>query len=102
MVYFLYHNDDNTPELPEFKFDEDKSRMNLEKHRIDFVQAQGIWLDAKRTETPGRSEREPRFLTVGVIEGRHWTAVITYRDEAVRIISVRRSRPEEVEIYGRE
>ena len=42
---------------------------------------------------------EPRFLVIGMIEGKVWTGVITYRGEAVRIISVRRSRKEEVEHY---
>jgi len=42
---------------------------------------------------------EPRYLVIGRIGAKHWSAVITYRSENVRIISVRRSRPEEVTLY---
>jgi hypothetical protein len=99
MVYFLYHKDDSIPELPDFEFDEDKSRMNLEKHGIDFVQALALWLDRDRVEGPARSEGEDRFTVVGLIDGMHWTAFVTYRGDRVRLISVRRSRPSEVARY---
>lgn len=42
---------------------------------------------------------EERYLVIGAISGKMWTGVITYRGVAVRIISVRRSRKEEVEYY---
>jgi uncharacterized protein len=48
---------------------------------------------------PARTEDGPRFLVVGMISGKHWSAVITYRGERVRLITVRRARAEEVEIY---
>ena len=83
----------------EFEFDERKSRANWDKHGIDFVEAQALWLDEQLTEVPARSDDEPRFLVVGLIGGKHWSAFITYRGEAVRLISVRRSRVEEVAIY---
>jgi hypothetical protein len=47
---------------------------------------------------PGRVD-EPRSLLIGQINGIMWSAIITYRDENIRIISVRRSRKEEVELY---
>ncbi len=83
----------------EFEFDEVKSRANKSKHGIDFVEAQALWLDEAFVEIPARTEDEPRFLVVGMISGEHWSAVITYRSGSVRLISVRRSRAEEVEIY---
>jgi uncharacterized DUF497 family protein len=83
----------------EFEFDEAKSRSNKDKHGIDFVEAQALWLDETFVEVPARTEDESRFLVVGRISGKHWSAVITYRGERVRLISVRRSRVEEVEIY---
>ncbi|HEX6710957.1 MAG TPA: BrnT family toxin [Rubrobacter sp.] len=85
--------------LVEFEFDETKSRTNKDKHGIDFVKAQALWLDETFVEIPARTVDELRFVVVGVISGKHWSAVITYRGERVRIISVRRSRTEEVEIY---
>lgn len=83
----------------EFEFDEDKSHTNKTKHGIDFVEAQALWLDEMLVETPARTEDEPRFLVVGMISGKHWSAVITHRGERVRLISVRRARVEEVAIY---
>lgn len=83
----------------EFEFDEKKSNANKAKHRIDFIEAQALWLDDMLVEIPARTEDEPRFMVVGMIAGRHWSAVITYRSERIRLISVRRSRAEEVAIY---
>jgi hypothetical protein len=39
-------------------------------------------------------------MVIGMIDGKHWTAIITYRDDLIRIISVRRSRKEEEQLYG--
>jgi uncharacterized DUF497 family protein len=82
-----------------FEFDEGKSRANREKHGIDFVQAQAIWNDLDLIEIPALTVDEPRFLVIGRIDGKHWSAVVTYRSENIRLISVRRSRSEEVAIY---
>ena len=83
----------------EFEFDKLKSERNKEKHGIDFVEAQLIWEDMDRIEIPARTEDEPRYLVIGKIGKRCWSAIITYRDDKVRIISVRRSRKEEIAIY---
>ena len=82
-----------------FEFDDEKSQSNGRKHGIDFVQAQRLWEDERRIEVPARTEDESRSMVVGQIAGRCWSAVITYRGEVIRIISVRRSRATEVEIY---
>ena len=82
-----------------FEFDEVKSRANREKHGIDFVDAQALWNDPDLIEIPALTVDEPRFLAIGRIDGKHWSAVITHRSENIRIISVRRSRAEEVAIY---
>jgi uncharacterized protein len=83
----------------EFEFDEKKSTRNREKHGIDFIEAQLIWEDADRIEIPARTEDEPRYLVIGRIERKCWSAIITYRGDKVRIISVRRSRNEEITLY---
>ena len=83
----------------EFTFDPIKSDVNARKHGIDFVDAQLLWLDDMLIEVPARTADEPRWLVVGRIAGKHWSAVVTYRDEHVRLISVRRSRPEEIRLY---
>jgi uncharacterized protein len=50
-------------------------------------------------EIPAKTLDEPRYLVIGKISDKYWSAVITYRAENVRIISVRRSREEEIELY---
>jgi len=83
----------------DFEFDNSKSESNLIKHGIDFNQAQLLWADADLLEIPARTQDELRFLVIGKIHGKHWSAVITYRGPVIRLISVRRSRPEEVALY---
>lgn len=83
----------------EFEFNERKSRSNKKKHGVDFVESQELWDDPDLLEIPTKTTDEPRFLVVGKTQGKHWSGVITYRSERVRIISIRRSRKEEVELY---
>lgn len=84
----------------EFEFDSKKSEVNNKKHGIDFYEAQKLWDDPDLIEVPVKNIiDELRFLVIGKISGKHWSGVITYRNEKIRIISVRRSRKEEVDIY---
>jgi hypothetical protein len=82
-----------------FEFDPAKSRANKLKHGMDFTEVQALWDDPDLLEIPARTTDEPRFLVIGKIGGKHWSAIITYRQESLRIISVRRSRQEEMELY---
>ena len=83
----------------EFEFDTNKSASNKTKHGIDFIEAQQLWSDPHLLVIEVRSADEPRLLLIGRIGGKHWSAVVTHRDDKVRIISVRRSRKEEVKLY---
>ena len=83
----------------DFEFDKNKSAANKQKHGIDFNEAKQLWDDPDYSEIPVKTSDEPRFLIIGKITEKHWTGVITYRSEKTRIISVRRSRKEEIEIY---
>ncbi|MEA3227172.1 MAG: BrnT family toxin [Planctomycetota bacterium] len=83
----------------EFEFDAKKSKSNKTKHGIDFIKAQRLWDDPDLIEIPVGTSDEPRFLVISKISGRLWSGVITYRGDKIRIISVRRSRREEVNIY---
>lgn len=82
-----------------FEYDNEKSRSNKIKHSIDFEEIQGLWNDPERLEIPAKTTDEPRFLVIGMIGKKHWSVVITYRNESIRLISARRSRTEEVKIY---
>lgn len=84
-----------------FEFDKTKSDANIKKHGIDFREAQKLWKDPKLLEIEAKSEKERRYIVIGRIEEKVWSAVITYREDKIRIISVRRSRATEVELYER-
>lgn len=85
--------------MTDFEYDENKSQSNLAKHRIDFVEAQKLWNDPNLLEIPARTQDEPRFLVIAKIDNKHWSGVITYREQNIRIVSVRRSRTEEIDLY---
>lgn len=74
----------------EFQFDKRKSASNLRKHGIDFQSAQKLWNDPNLVEIDSRTSVEPRWMVIGEIEGKHWSAIVTYRNETIRLISVRR------------
>ena len=82
-----------------FEFDENKSHANKQKHGLDFIEAQALWEDPDRVEIPAKTIDENRFLLIGKISKIHWSVIVTYRKTNIRIISARRSRKEEVEIY---
>jgi uncharacterized protein len=83
----------------EFEFDKRKSVSNKRKHGIDFVEAQALWDDPDLLEIPARTSDEPRCIIIGKIKKDHWSGVVTYRNDGIRLISVRRSRKEEIELY---
>ena len=83
----------------EFEYDHKKNDINLRKHGIDFERAKLLWDDEKRLVVPARSSTEPREALIAALDGVYWTAVYTLRGNAIRIISVRRSRHEEIENY---
>ena len=82
-----------------FEYDSDKSAANKVKHGIDFAEAQVLWSDPWLLEAPARTDDEPRFLVVGRLGDRHWSAVCVRRGVNIRIISVRRARKREIERY---
>lgn len=83
----------------EFEFDQAKSAANKAKHGIDFEEAQALWKDPDRAFAPALTASEPRFVAIGKIGDKIWSAVFTWRGDRVRIISVRRARKNEVERY---
>ena len=82
-----------------FEFDTTKSCTNFDKHGINFIAAQDLWADPDFLQVKAKSEGEQRYLVIGVVAEKYWSAVITYRDDIIRIISVRRSRKTEVSLY---
>lgn len=81
-----------------FDYNKEKSRSNLEKHGIDFTEAQKLW-DGPYAEFAAKSEFENRFALIGPIKGKLYTCIFTLRDEVIRIISCRRSHKKEARLY---
>ena len=81
-----------------FEYDDAKSRANAVKHGIDFEAVRTMW-DGTVVAAPAKFVGEDRLLAIGQIDGKFWTAVITERGPALRIISARRSRQNEIKIY---
>jgi len=84
----------------EFEFDPEKSKANQLKHGLDFISAQQLWDDPWRVVIPTRCSDEKRWLMIANLEGLFWTTIYTMRDHRVRIISVRKSRDDEKEVYN--
>lgn len=82
-----------------FEYDKNKSITNKEKHGIDFETAKDLWNDPNRLIIPVRLIDEPRYILIGELRNEIWSAVFTIRSENIRIISVRKSRKNEKEIY---
>jgi len=78
----------------QFEFDPWKSENNKAKHGIDFVEAQALW-----KSKIAKDALEKRYMVIGTIGSDHWSAIITYRGGTIRIISVRKSTPSEVDTY---
>jgi len=84
-----------------FEWDGTKSELNRKKHGIDFETAKGLWLDENKIEIEAPHPVEKRSIIIAELHGKLWTAIFTKRSNAVRIISVRRSREKEVNLYGK-
>ncbi len=83
----------------DFEYDPQKSELDKSRHGIDFEEAKVLWDDIASIEVPLPFEYESRFMVIGIMMDLYWSAVITYRGTAIRIISVRRSRDQEIELY---
>ena len=83
----------------EFEYDPNKSAANKDKHGIDFEATQAIWSDDGRIEIPATSHNESRSIAIGRIGEKLWACVYTWRGPTARLISARRARKEEVELY---
>lgn len=85
-----------------FEWDIAKGKANKAKHGIDFETAEELWLDLHRIEIDAPHPVEGRKIIIAALQGQLWTAVYTMRNDVIRIISVRRARGKEAELYGKE
>jgi uncharacterized DUF497 family protein len=82
----------------EFEWDDDKSRVNLDKHRIDFDDASEIFYGPIVLRQSNRNNEE-RWIAIGSLEDRLITVVFTRRTDVIRTISARRARKNEEREY---
>jgi len=82
-----------------YEYDNNKSLSNKQKHGIDFEEAKLLWNDDRMVEILTSYEGEERFINIGKISVKFYTVVTTIRKENIRIISARRARKKEIEIY---
>jgi uncharacterized DUF497 family protein len=82
-----------------FEWDEKKSRANKSKHGIDFKTATELWNDPDRIEIQANFTNETRNALIGKIGDKLWAAIFTLRIDIVRLISVRRARKKETQLY---
>ena len=71
----------------------------MQKHGIDFESAKMFWKDPNRVEIPSRWVDEPRYILIARLNQDLRTTIFTVRNRNTRIISVRKSREDEKEIY---
>jgi uncharacterized DUF497 family protein len=82
-----------------YEYDSNKSLSNKQKHGIDFEDAKLLWNDDRMVEILTSYEDEERFINIGKINSKFYTVVSTIREDKIRIISARRARKKEIEIY---
>ena len=84
-----------------FEWDPDKNEANLEKHGVSLKEAKVIWeQEHLETESIAYSlDDENRNATVGWIGEEIYVAIWTWREDRIRLISVRRARSYEKEIF---
>ncbi len=85
--------------MPSFEWDEEKYKLNKEKHKIAFDDAKDVFNDQDRLEFESSKNGETRYLTVGKAFHAIIAVVYTTRDVIIRIISARRARQEERRAY---
>lgn len=85
--------------LVEFEYDLEKSAANQSKHGIDFKTAQALWQDENRVLFNTIFTDESRSGLIALFQNKLWCAIYTIRKERLRIISVRRARKYEENLY---
>ncbi|WP_051555155.1 BrnT family toxin [Legionella fairfieldensis] len=86
--------------MNKFEWDDNKQKINIEKHGIDFVDAVAIFSDINRIEkTIMHESGEERHFTLGMVNGVVLLVVYTLRYKSIRLISARRASKNERKYY---
>lgn len=87
----------------QFEWDDNKEKINLSKHGIDFSTASLVFQDENRIEfyDEAHSEDEDRYITIGQINGVAIIVMVVYteRGDTIRLISARKATSQERRRY---
>lgn len=83
----------------DFKWDENKREINLAKHSLDLAAGIDLFDGRPVYSYPSLRGNENRYVTVGKLAERYVAIVWTKRENAIRLISLRRARDEEKRKY---
>ena len=84
----------------QFEWDPQKDEANLKKHGLSFERARTIWDDERRICYHLCDQPETRWLVIARLGPRiYMSAVVTYREERIRLISARYATKQEIEMY---
>lgn len=87
----------------QFEWDDEKEKINIVKHGIDFTTAARVFKDENRLELydEAHSDTEERYITIGIIDEIAYLVMVVYteREEAIRLISARKATKQEGRIY---
>ncbi|WP_373418498.1 BrnT family toxin [Roseinatronobacter sp. S2] len=81
-----------------YEWDETKRLKTLEKHGIDFLEVIEIF-EGPHLVIPARSDSETRFAAIADWDGVMVAVFFTLRGQTTRIITARRARTNERNIY---
>ena len=83
-----------------FDWDEAKRRINLDKHGLDFADAEAVFDGSTVTLEDTRLEYgEQRFLSFGILRGRCVVIAHSESDDTIRVISMRKASKHEERSY---
>jgi uncharacterized DUF497 family protein len=82
-----------------FEHDIKKSLINKTKHGLSLEEARALWL-SPFVEIEAKTVGEQRFMVIGKIGEKHYSCIYTTRGSVIRLISARRSRRSEEQIYN--
>lgn len=87
----------------QFEWDDEKEKINIVKHGIDFTTAARVFKDRNRLELydEAHSDTEDRYITIGIIDGIAYLVMVVYteREESIRLISARKATKQERRMY---
>jgi uncharacterized DUF497 family protein len=85
-----------------FTWDEAKRLTNLEKHGLDFAEAEIVFRGVTFSFEDDRFEYgENRFISIGMLGSAVVVIAHTEQDEEIRVISMRRATKNEQQLYYR-